>query len=445
MPIQTLRVSWTRVAAAALLLCVGLAPAAAGAKGFRVNTPDDSVDVAPGDGRCEDALGRCSLRAAVQEANARGRASIRLDRDLRYTLSLAGTGEDSAASGDLDVTGRIRLRGRGATLDAAGLDRIFDVQVGGELRIKRLELTGGVAPEGEHGGALRNAGLVDAKRTVFAVNSAPGTAGAGGAIHNDGGALRVLRSTLRSNLAAAAGGAIAADGGLTVVDRSVLRENDSGQDGGALHVVGSGELWVGSSDLDGNTAARRGGAVWTGDQSDLYVFFTLFQENQAEGDAPEDGGGALYNEADSFVFDSSLIDNLASGAEGAGGAVLQAAGELSLEDSLVEQNQAGAGGGGVDVAGGFAFVGWSALFENLAASDGGGLRVGPDAEGRVFRVAVVANDADGSGGGLWCSATGTLNVDRSDIEDNDAPAGPDVFNEPPGGDFSIDDTPVPPG
>ena len=32
---------------------------------FSVNTTEDSVDAAPGDGACEDATGKCSLRAAV--------------------------------------------------------------------------------------------------------------------------------------------------------------------------------------------------------------------------------------------------------------------------------------------------------------------------------------------------------------------------------------------
>ena len=426
-------------------LILAAASPAAEARSFRVDTTLDSVDAAPGDGVCQDAAGFCSLRAAVQEANARGRATIRLERDLRYALALAGAGEDAAASGDLDVTGRLKIVGRDATIDAAGLDRIFDVRVGGDLRFNRLVLTGGAAPDGEAGGAVRNAGRLDARRSLFSENSAPGAAGAGGAIANAGGSMRVLRSLLRTNSAAEAGGAVASDGGLVIVDRSTLRENQSSLDGGALHVVGSGELWVGSSDLDGNSAASRGGGAWVGDQSDRFVFWSVFQENEAQGAGPDEGGGALYNEADAFVFRTTLVDNLASGAAGAGGAVLQTDGELELDRSSLRQNQSGGEGGGVAVSGGAALIVWSLLFDNDAGSDGGGLQVGPGAEGRVFGTVVVENGAGAEGGGLWCSATGSLDVDRSDVEDNDAPAGPDVFNEPPGGDFTIDDDPVPPG
>ena len=35
-----------------------------------VTTTDDTVDAVPGDGACADVEGRCSLRAAVMEANA---------------------------------------------------------------------------------------------------------------------------------------------------------------------------------------------------------------------------------------------------------------------------------------------------------------------------------------------------------------------------------------
>ena len=53
-----------------LLAQFGLRPAAADAN-FVVNSTADMVDAEPGDGLCEtDITGDCTLRAAVQEANA---------------------------------------------------------------------------------------------------------------------------------------------------------------------------------------------------------------------------------------------------------------------------------------------------------------------------------------------------------------------------------------
>src|SRR5687768_5560767 len=71
---------------------------------FVVTTTADAPDAAPGDGVCATAGGDCSLRAAVAEANAGpGLANIELGDGASYVLSIAGTGEDLGATGDLDV------------------------------------------------------------------------------------------------------------------------------------------------------------------------------------------------------------------------------------------------------------------------------------------------------------------------------------------------------
>ena len=71
---------------------------------FLVNTTRDLVDVAIGDGQCETVTGECSLRAAVQEANAGGfTRAIELGAAI-YVLDLVGTGEDAAATGDQRCT-----------------------------------------------------------------------------------------------------------------------------------------------------------------------------------------------------------------------------------------------------------------------------------------------------------------------------------------------------
>ncbi|MBA3417107.1 MAG: CSLREA domain-containing protein [Geodermatophilaceae bacterium] len=95
---------------------------------FQVNTIADRVDANIGDGVCADARGRCSLRAAVQEANSNPDADTITLGAVRYRLTLAGAGEDAAASGDLDVTSTITITGAGSTVDATGNDRVFDVQ-----------------------------------------------------------------------------------------------------------------------------------------------------------------------------------------------------------------------------------------------------------------------------------------------------------------------------
>ncbi|WP_051871201.1 CSLREA domain-containing protein [Chloroflexus sp. MS-G] len=55
---------------------------------FTVNTTNDTADANPGDGVCADSAGRCSLRAAVMEANALGGGphTIVLQAGQTYTL-----------------------------------------------------------------------------------------------------------------------------------------------------------------------------------------------------------------------------------------------------------------------------------------------------------------------------------------------------------------------
>src|SRR5688572_10221914 len=116
-------------AAVTIGLAILLLASRAGAVDFQVTRADDPVP----DG-C--AVGDCSLREAVIAANADGADRILLPPGT-YTLSLAGAGEDLAATGDLDlVANDIELRGTGAgpgdvVIDATGLgDRILDALTG---------------------------------------------------------------------------------------------------------------------------------------------------------------------------------------------------------------------------------------------------------------------------------------------------------------------------
>src|SRR5215510_7899257 len=78
----------------------------AAAADFVVNSVGDVTDAAPGNGICETGAGNqeCTLRAAIQEANAlSGHDVVRLPPGI-YPLTRTGAGEDAAATGDLDIT-----------------------------------------------------------------------------------------------------------------------------------------------------------------------------------------------------------------------------------------------------------------------------------------------------------------------------------------------------
>ena len=60
----------TIIAFSAVCLVLFVYAGVASAARFNVDVTMDAADVLPGDGKCADAAGNCTLRAAVQEANA---------------------------------------------------------------------------------------------------------------------------------------------------------------------------------------------------------------------------------------------------------------------------------------------------------------------------------------------------------------------------------------
>ncbi len=167
---------WLPAGLAQALLALAFAPSASAAY-FEVTRTDDQIDTNPGDGACiAQNGGGCSLRAAVQESNAlSGNDYIYLPPGT-YTLSIAGAGEDVAATGDLDVESWISLTGTGWKVTKIAMsgyqDRIFDIDGFSTLELSDVSLTGG---------------SVD---------------GRGGAIHvKGGGTLKLSRSSAYGSLA----------------------------------------------------------------------------------------------------------------------------------------------------------------------------------------------------------------------------------------------------
>src|SRR5437762_4558915 len=113
-------------AAAALVVMAGSwspAQSAPGDATYVVNDPNDGIDDSPGDTFCHTASGKCTLRAAIQEANVQyaGHPGMLYTISLPgapsavappqvYSLTITGSGEDSAATGDLDIRANLVIR-----------------------------------------------------------------------------------------------------------------------------------------------------------------------------------------------------------------------------------------------------------------------------------------------------------------------------------------------
>ncbi|MDQ3782340.1 MAG: hypothetical protein M3349_05300 [Actinomycetota bacterium] len=416
---------------------------------FRVNTTNDTVDIAIGDGRCRDANGRCSLRAAVQEANARGGGTIVLQRNATYLLTIAGAGEDNAATGDLDVLGDISISGRGSVVDANDLDRAFDVVLGAALSVDQLVVTGGFVTDA-NGGAYRSDGsLAIASSGIFG-NTAEGEGASGGAIVNNLGSLDVSGSEISGNTASRAGGGIEAVGGSTDLDQVELDGNSTGVNpgnGGGLHLTGEGDVTVSDSVVTNNFAAAEGGGLWNSAVGTMTVTNTVVSFNAAAGNDADQGGGGLFNDGGTLVVSGGLIEgNQATGTSGSGGGLLNNLGTLDIARTVVRGNDATRAGGGIEAVAGSTNLFRVELDANTTGDNpgnGGGLHLTGAGVVTIRNSVVTNNIAANEGGGLWNSATGTMTVVNTVIAGNQAPVGPNVFND--GGTFTIDGVPVPPG
>ena len=115
---------------------------------FRVNTTLDTVAVNLQNGK--DSSGHISLRSAIMAADASKGSSTIIVPAGSFTLSIPGANEDASATGDLDLKGKITIKGAGSTktiVDANQLDRVFQV-LGGNVSISKLTIQNGRASQG---------------------------------------------------------------------------------------------------------------------------------------------------------------------------------------------------------------------------------------------------------------------------------------------------------
>jgi CSLREA domain-containing protein len=225
---------------ALIALSLPVAPAAHAAI-FAVNSTADAVDAMPGDGVCLTADTTCTLRAAIQEANAlSGADSIMLPAGT-YALALLGTGEDAAATGDLDITGDLTITGplTGEAIISGGIDRVFDIFAPAVVNLSRLIIQSGDASGIDaSGGGIRNAGTLTMSIATLRNNMADGDGG--GLANRPGGSAQLTNVTVTGNSSPGAlGGGIANDMGGTVRLINVTVNANGALQGGDIDNLGN--------------------------------------------------------------------------------------------------------------------------------------------------------------------------------------------------------------
>ncbi len=276
---------------------------------FTVDTTADTRDLA-NNGLCADAGGKCSLRAAIEQATNSGGATVINLPAGTYTLSgAAGFAElktGSAPGTNITVNGAAQDT---TILQAAPGSRVFNIDYA------------------FHGG-------VTVTLNSLTIKDGQAGAGGGGAIvdGDPGDVLNIQQVVFDGNQAASAnGGAIAFTGGgsLTIQD-SLFKNNVSpAGNGGAIHFAQTqaGSFQINDTQFSGNSA---GSGALGGQGGAINVGCTLC--------SPFSISGAVFS-------GNTAAPAGASG--GQGGALMVGAGNLTVQYSRIVGNQAAGGGSGI--------------------------------------------------------------------------------------------------
>ena len=331
------------------------------------------------------------------------------------------------------INKNIRIDGKGHTIDAKNLGRIFEIDGGFAVTLTNVTLTNGKA---DKGGAIYNFGNLDLVHVNFVNNTAKyggaimnyayglvlddstftnNTAKIGGAIYNSADCFVVGNSTFANNTATSNGGVIfnygigfvvgnstfvnnsAADGAGAilnggrgfVVGNSTFANNTATSKGGAIYNYGIGFV-VGNSTFANNTAEDAGAVYNEGDNS--VVGNSTFANNTAE------DAGAVYNEGDnSVVGNSTFVNNTATSI---GGAIINK-GKLVVDNSAFEDNAANYYGG--------AIFNWDDLQVTNSAFDGNDILV------RNIRA---MDNVDHGGAAIYNWKNGKLDISKSNFTNN---------------------------
>lgn len=288
------------------------------------------LDVDP-PGTCDSTSGGCSLREAVIESNNSLGMDVIEIPDGFFALTIVGSGEDGSATGDLDFTDDVQIRGAGSTatvLVGDGSDRVLHVHAGVTVHAEHLTITGGNSGA-ENGGGIHNTGWLALESCGVENNVTDIDFGSGGGIFN-GGYLEARRCEISGNEAATGGGVVSSFGTLNLIETTVtgnvahlvsgggifknggymtmtactISANQAAETGGGIYTNGSDAV-LNNCTVSGNTVevsyGRAGGIVSWGD---LVLTNTTVSGNLSHGEDP----GSIYHGGNILVFENTIVD-----------------------------------------------------------------------------------------------------------------------------------------
>lgn len=296
------RFSTAFVAALALLAAL-LAPGAI-AKTFKPNT---RADHAPNGCNRQD----CTLREAVIASNERaGKDKIVLRKGKPYKLKQEGNGEEAAATGDLDVTDELSVKGKPkAKVDGGKLESVFSTPttaLTANLKLSKLTVTRAISSA-----VAVNGGTAKVSKSKLAGNDAESGNG-GGLSVSLGATATISKSTVSDNRAANGGAGVYANGDVTIV-ASTISGNKATATGGGLKVQG-GTATIRNSTFSGNRTTADGGGISAASGTVTLNNVTIANnEADSNGDGGTDVGGGISAGGMINVSNTIIADNRLGG------------------------------------------------------------------------------------------------------------------------------------
>lgn len=286
--------------------------APAGALTLGVDTKDDKPDTMIGDGICADIDGKCTLRAAIQETNARpGEDIINIigAKDQKFALKIIGANEDAAATGDLDITGDLIVHGNEHAIIKGKKDRVFHILPGARVEFDGVTVTSGSTltktavadPTTLDGGGILNEGTLLVSYGKISGNKSQTD---GGGIANRG-TLIMGTTTVGKNKAVGEGGGLynGSAGGSATIGNVTFAKNQAGKGGGIdnQHIMALTSVTV-----SGNTAIADGAGINNHDGGALTLQNVTVKDNKSKDKTV--GGGVANGAASTATFASTLLD-----------------------------------------------------------------------------------------------------------------------------------------
>lgn len=241
------------------------------AKVFTVTHTADSSDAAAGDGLCADAEGRCTLRAAIDEANSDPATPDIIVFTLQYPAVIDLT------LGEVRITGSSSIVGPGArrlfVQRFTGGPRfpLFHIpNAGTSVVIRGLTISDGWAEQPGSGGAIRTAPGTTLHLADAALRNH--TASGGGAIFNEG-QMTIARVLMQNNVASEAGGAIKTTAtSNTRIMNTTITEN-AATNGGAIHA--DGPVLCINCTISHNRATNAASGIRSGSANEVALLNTI--------------------------------------------------------------------------------------------------------------------------------------------------------------------------